>query len=129
MVLRNFNIRNNYLEIDNNKITEFQGHTGNINGYFQKHAIGTILFSYKPDFFLKIKDKIYNTSSLKEVRYIVDGETRKVDFIYDGNIIDSFEYKVFWINEADIIQFALEFPSDDEMDILKFISNKINNKF
>ena len=43
----------------------------------------------------------------------------------DGQVMDRLEYKVFWIDEADMLEFAFGLPSDVERDLLKYIANKI----
>ncbi len=129
MILKNFDTYDDYSEYSNGIINGIENYQGEHDGYFQNHTIGLILFAFKNDNFLRIGNKEYDIPSISKINYSADGIQREVQFVDNSeHVIDEFNYTVFWDNEVDMLEFAMELPDDVQRDLMKFISNKISSQ-
>ena len=98
----------------------------NYDGFYQYHEIGTVIFAFKIEnpYFL-IEERKFIFSEIQSVNYNIDGCKR--EFVIHTNNENHFYYETFWINEVNMIEFALGYPDDDENDLIKVVFNRINS--
>lgn len=129
MKLRDYNCVGRYFLLDTKELVESKENTDDYQGFFQDHTLGRIVYCFDPNPFLQIQDKIFDLDKIKLVKYISSGNFREVELIgFEEELIDTFKYEVFWIDDADILEVAFGLPDDDERDIMKHIANAINRK-
>lgn len=127
MVLRNYIYCNSYLNKIDESITKLKDYVGDYEGYFQDHSVGLVLCDLEMANLLQIGLKKYDLRLLKEMKYLADGENRRIEIVdFQGVVVDAFDYEVFWIDEGDMLEIAFGLPDDIERDLLKYVSNKIN---
>lgn len=127
MIFKHYIYHSEYIKKEGEAITKLDNYEGSFEGYFQDHEVGMIFFAEEPETYFQIGSKKYTLESLKEIRYSARGSKREVEFI-DANykIMDKFNYEAFWIDELDALEIAFGLPDDDEKDLLKYISNRLN---
>ena len=127
MILKDYNVYNLFYRKEGAALVEIKDHHGDYDGYYQRHQVGDVCCDLPHLDLLLIGDKKFDIRTFSKANYLVDGENRTVEFVdVQGKVVDQFSYQVFWLDEADMLEVAFELPEDDERDLLKFITNKIN---
>ncbi len=128
MIFKHYIEYSRYLKKEAGALHEILDYSGEYDGYFQDHQMGLILCDLKVEKYLQVGNQNYDINRLKVIEYIVDGENRVVQFIStDDELIKKYEYEVFWLDEADLLQIGFELPPDEERDLMKYISSKIGH--
>lgn len=126
MIFKHYIEYSRYLKEEADVTQEIPNYVGEYDGYFQDHDLGLVLCDTEVKTHLQVGKQKYDVRNLKAVEYIADGENRIVQFIStDDQPIAKFEYKVFWLDEADLLEVGFGLPTDEERDLLKYISNKV----
>lgn len=129
MIAKNFIRYSEHAKVESNgTLCYLQNYEGNFEGYYQEHEIGLVVCDKQVSDYLEINGKRYDVNEIKRINYNDNGGSRLVQLIsVSGKVIEIFNYEVFWVDDLDMLEFALELPQDEEKDLLKYITNKLNN--